>query len=141
MQGVRRRNVASTRQAQRSRFCRRCGAPLALAPSAVGGVRCSNCGAEPGTLVRSATDLAPVHGTLPTVTGLVPVPMRLDPPVDVWTRRREAAQARAHAALALMARARRWAEELPPPSLRTWITAVAVGIAIALAVAVVVTLG
>jgi hypothetical protein len=91
--------------------------------------------------VRSATDLARGQGRLPTVTRLVPVPMRLEPEVDVWTRRREAVQARAIAALALLARARRWADELPPPSLRTWITAVAVGIGVALAIAVVLALG
>lgn len=138
MQGLRRGWLAPSSGGQRPRYCRRCGAPLALAPGSSRGVRCSNCGAAPGGAVRSdARLMPPVIETVRNERRLVPVSMNLgrkalgsvEPTAAVRSRMRETT-------VALLVRARGLAGDLPEPTAHAWITAAAVGIAIAVAVAV-----
>ena len=170
MQGIRRGHVGSARPAQRARYCRRCGAPLAIAPSAMGGIRCSNCGFTPSITERTAAELGlPRPPAAQVATRFVAVPMAIESePVATQTdpvagqtdairswlrdlasnglaRLRELASRGLAAWRELasrgLARWRDWVEELGPPTVRTWITTAAAGLAIAFAIAVVMTIG
>lgn len=160
MQGLRR--AESLRPGQRARYCRRCGAPLALAPGAMGGVRCSNCGLMPGIPVQTLADLLPSKAP----SQLTAVPMQVEPKPGLPARRKDvavskprsdaqaprsgvvagrrpaASQALKHeSALSLLGRGGHWAEDLPQPSARAWITGAAAAIAIGIALVVALALG
>jgi DNA-directed RNA polymerase subunit RPC12/RpoP len=141
MQGLRRGRVELDRPGQRARYCRRCGAALALAPSAMGGVRCSNCGFTPSITERTAAEITlPRASTAQVATRYVAVPMAIES--EPVPRRTHAIQSWLQdLASRGLARSRDWVEELGPPTLRTWITAGAAGLAIAFAIAVVMTIG
>lgn len=143
MQGVRRNSLASSSPTQRSRYCRRCGAPLALAPGSMSGVRCSNCGAAPGIPVRTVTDLLPNRVDAPKIPGpYVAVPMDLgSSPAPPVRRAAVASPTMRERAQPFVMRLRGWVAELPELTPRTWITAAAAGIAIAIAFAVVLAVG
>jgi hypothetical protein len=115
----------------------------------MGGIRCSNCGAQPGVPVVSVSDLHALPPSAAQPARYVAVPMQVGPKAPAPGRPRKPIGMLARSTFAtfgrssnqLVARLRRWAAELPEPTLRTWITTAAAGIAIALAIAVVITLG
>ncbi|HET8777895.1 MAG TPA: hypothetical protein VFN76_09560 [Candidatus Limnocylindria bacterium] len=72
---------------------------------------------------------------------LVAVPMQVEGPAEVTADRWQVMAGWAEASThALIIELGRRIEELPPPSIKTWITGVAAGIGIGLAIAVVMTL-
>lgn len=136
----------------RPRYCRRCGGPLGLSPSATGGVRCLNCGAQPSLGVQSQTHpeardfaLPRPYATIPIVPDTAPQPRSvtgLGRPISTvqdpqsvtsvaWSPPRATLE---------MARVRVWMRELSRPSPRTMITAAAAGIAVLAAITVSMTL-
>lgn len=141
MQGLRRGHVELERPGQRARYCRRCGAALALAPSAMGGVRCSSCGFAPSITERTVAETRlPRVATAQVATQYVAVPMAIEP--KRIARQTHAIQSWLQdLASKGLARSGDWVEELGPPTIRTWITAGAAGLAIAFAIAVVMTIG
>lgn len=140
MQGLRRGHVELERPGQRARYCRRCGAALALAPSAMGGVRCSNCGLAPSITERTAAEIRLPRASAAHATRYVAVPMAVES--EPIARQTHAIQSWLQdLASKGLARSRDWVEELGPPTIRTWITAGAAGLAIAFAIAVVMTIG
>lgn len=134
--------VKSSRSVQRPRYCRRCGAALALAPGAMGGVRCSNCGAAPGVDVMTAADLRRTHGPAEGELRYAPFSMQLRVVHAPRPRRRATAMTSIRASLqALVSRGQQWVETLPPPTERFWITATASAMAVLGAIGVVIALG
>jgi hypothetical protein len=142
-----RRPKAAPPVSGRPRYCRRCGGPLGLSSSATNGVRCLNCGAQPG--LGLAADSPPRDFTVPRRYAAVAI----EP--DTTSRGTVARTSRGTVArtsrdtvvrpvappIVDMARLRAWLTELSPPSTRTMITAAVAGVAVVAGIMVAMTLG
>lgn len=132
-----------------SRFCHKCGGPMAIAPGSLNGVRCFNCGARPGIVTPATLSSPPRDVILPRPSG--PPPTRMYPVPMAVARRSATSEVRVADAPPIgwswpvatkdLAGIRSWILDLPIQSKGAIITAAAAGVAVAIALTVSVALG
>ena len=144
------RPLPTAHQARRraSRFCHKCGGPMAISPGSLNGVRCFNCGAHPGIVTPATLSSPPRDIILPRPSGAAPT--RLYPVPMVVARRSAMPDERvsdapptgmSRSAVSMdLAGVRSWISDLPLQSKGAIITAAAAGVAVAIALTVTVTL-
>jgi hypothetical protein len=131
-----------------SRFCHKCGGPMAISPGSLNGVRCFNCGAQPGIVTPATLSSTPRDIILPRPSG--PPPARMYPVPMAVVRRSATPETRLSDALSIglswpvasmdLAGVRSWISDLPLQSKGAIITAAAAGVGMAIALTVTVTL-
>jgi hypothetical protein len=143
------RPLPTAHQARRraSRFCHKCGGPMAISPGSLNGVRCVNCGAQPGIVTPATLSSPPRDIILPRPSG--PAPTRLYPVPMAVARRNTTPDERESddrpiglswpVASMDLAEVRSWISDLPLQSKGAIITAAAAGVAMAIALTVTVT--
>jgi hypothetical protein len=144
------RPLPTAHQARRraSRFCHKCGGPIAISPGSLNGVRCFNCGAQPGIATPATLSSPPRDIILPRPSG--PAPTRLYPVPMAVARRSTTPDERESDAppiglswpvpTLVVAALRSWIADLPIHSNGAIITAAAAGVAVAIALTVTVAL-